>query len=329
MFNQEENYLLDQNDNIVENIFINNNQLSGFTFFDLECILITNNKLFQIFNLSANIFILAIYINYYLIQQFNSKLLYLNNTNLVNKNLYLNDNFYHRYLYNCCDESFILITIYCCLILPYLITKLLLYYKFKFVLAIRTNTLFDESLIRNVHNSIANLKICSKIVNLLQSICFFFIIRAIYFDKINDKLLTLIFRFFIIQELFPIIIIFLIIYINPSFNNQSLYLFFNNFISIIDIINFILCNQTRPFYYGRLSKKEKLDIIKKKINDISKNNIDFVKQSCSICLEEYEQKNRKKIVELPCKHIYHKRCLLKWMNIKTTCPICRFNLLEQ
>ncbi len=28
----------------------------------------------------------------------------------------------------------------------------------------------------------------------------------------------------------------------------------------------------------------------------------------------------------PCKHKYHKKCLLQWMNMKMECPTCRARL---
>jgi len=51
-----------------------------------------------------------------------------------------------------------------------------------------------------------------------------------------------------------------------------------------------------------------------KINNVS--NI-----TCIICLEE--QKINDEWIYLSCNHKYHKLCILHWINLKHTCPICR------
>jgi hypothetical protein len=43
---------------------------------------------------------------------------------------------------------------------------------------------------------------------------------------------------------------------------------------------------------------------------------------CSICLEI----NNNKIIKTCCDHEFHEKCLLEWMKISKTCPICRKNL---
>lgn len=46
--------------------------------------------------------------------------------------------------------------------------------------------------------------------------------------------------------------------------------------------------------------------------------------TCAICRDEViaEEKVRK----LPCSHCYHGDCILPWLNIRNTCPVCRFEL---
>ena len=41
---------------------------------------------------------------------------------------------------------------------------------------------------------------------------------------------------------------------------------------------------------------------------------------CVICQVEYEEEE--KVVALPCEHPYHADCIIKWLQIKKTCPIC-------
>ena len=42
---------------------------------------------------------------------------------------------------------------------------------------------------------------------------------------------------------------------------------------------------------------------------------------CCICLQNYL--NNEDIVRLPCKHIFHKRCIFIWFLNKQYCPLCK------
>ncbi|KAL0460146.1 UNVERIFIED_CONTAM: E3 ubiquitin-protein ligase SGR9, amyloplastic [Sesamum latifolium] len=46
---------------------------------------------------------------------------------------------------------------------------------------------------------------------------------------------------------------------------------------------------------------------------------------CSICLEELLKGEVTEVIRLPCSHIYHEICILKWLGKKQTCPYCRAN----
>ena len=43
--------------------------------------------------------------------------------------------------------------------------------------------------------------------------------------------------------------------------------------------------------------------------------------SCSICLEKYEI--NEKVVNLKCKHLFHKTCFQQWVAKSVYCPLCR------
>ncbi|KAJ2509716.1 hypothetical protein H4217_008207 [Coemansia sp. RSA 1939] len=45
------------------------------------------------------------------------------------------------------------------------------------------------------------------------------------------------------------------------------------------------------------------------------------KLDCGICMDEYNKDEE--VVELPCKHIYHKDCIEHWLKMNGTCPVCR------
>ncbi|AES69216.1 putative aminoacyltransferase, E1 ubiquitin-activating enzyme [Medicago truncatula] len=42
---------------------------------------------------------------------------------------------------------------------------------------------------------------------------------------------------------------------------------------------------------------------------------------CSICLVELSVGS--KAIRLPCSHIYHDECIMKWLDRSNTCPMCR------
>ncbi|KAG0441971.1 E3 ubiquitin-protein ligase SIRP1 [Dictyocoela muelleri] len=45
------------------------------------------------------------------------------------------------------------------------------------------------------------------------------------------------------------------------------------------------------------------------------------KRSCSVCINDINI--GEKAVKLLCKHIFHKKCIYRWMRVQKSCPICR------
>ncbi|KAJ0004893.1 hypothetical protein NQD34_011107 [Periophthalmus magnuspinnatus] len=43
-------------------------------------------------------------------------------------------------------------------------------------------------------------------------------------------------------------------------------------------------------------------------------------QTCAVCLEEFRTKDELGVC--PCSHAFHKKCLLKWLEIRSVCPMC-------
>ncbi len=72
---------------------------------------------------------------------------------------------------------------------------------------------------------------------------------------------------------------------------------------------------------------DKFNVFKRKIKKtrivpltlIKKDNI-FNEELCIICYVNFKKQN---YISLPCNHIYHEKCILKWLDNKMECPICK------
>jgi hypothetical protein len=47
---------------------------------------------------------------------------------------------------------------------------------------------------------------------------------------------------------------------------------------------------------------------------------------CVICYNDIDTSNRTAYMIAPCNHVFHKECLVQWMEVKMECPVCRHNL---
>lgn len=69
-------------------------------------------------------------------------------------------------------------------------------------------------------------------------------------------------------------------------------------------------------------------LAKDKINDIPKVEVAQEeverKLQCSVCWEDF--KLNETVRKLPCSHLFHEDCIVPWLNLHGTCPICRKSL---
>ncbi|KAG6577374.1 RING-H2 finger protein ATL8, partial [Cucurbita argyrosperma subsp. sororia] len=50
-----------------------------------------------------------------------------------------------------------------------------------------------------------------------------------------------------------------------------------------------------------------------------------VLSQCAICLEEFENTDLCRVFP-NCKHMFHTHCIVRWLGINQTCPVCRTQL---
>lgn len=76
------------------------------------------------------------------------------------------------------------------------------------------------------------------------------------------------------------------------------------------------------------------------LNGITMDNTEFIKNfktlvvkeykppqsECSICQSEYQQGDT--VMIFPCENVFHEKCLIPWLKIHSTCPICRKDVIQ-
>ncbi|KAM7523301.1 hypothetical protein LguiA_013203 [Lonicera macranthoides] len=53
----------------------------------------------------------------------------------------------------------------------------------------------------------------------------------------------------------------------------------------------------------------------------------YANNGCVICTDSFTVND--KAIRLPCKHVYHKDCIVEWLDQNNTCPLCRDKLPEE
>ncbi|KAM6600439.1 hypothetical protein CsatA_020048 [Cannabis sativa] len=62
------------------------------------------------------------------------------------------------------------------------------------------------------------------------------------------------------------------------------------------------------------------------LQELSDDDDGLSRETCSICLEKISSFGdcSSKGVEMPCSHVFHKDCIVQWLEISHLCPLCRY-----
>lgn len=86
--------------------------------------------------------------------------------------------------------------------------------------------------------------------------------------------------------------------------------------AVVVVAPYVITRGVFELYKFTLRRRIKKLIIKKSFKLKSED-------ICVICQDDY---NNDKCVQLYCNHKYHKKCIIRWLNEKLTCPLCNQNI---
>lgn len=76
-------------------------------------------------------------------------------------------------------------------------------------------------------------------------------------------------------------------------------------------------SQQRPASQETIENLKEIDITEDMYEENEKG--EKVAPTCAICTDEMKDK----AIELKCQHLYHRACIVKWIQIHNVCPVCR------
>jgi hypothetical protein len=78
---------------------------------------------------------------------------------------------------------------------------------------------------------------------------------------------------------------------------------------------------------NRNIQREALNIIRTRTTSYKLGKNDpHIGDECCICLDEF--KNRSKVSRIECCHVFHKKCIEKWLLERAVCPLCKFDVFD-
>lgn len=108
--------------------------------------------------------------------------------------------------------------------------------------------------------------------------------------------------------------------LRPLPSNISEFLMGSGFDRLLNQLAQLEVNGVGPLEHPPASKAaiESLPVIKILASHVP------MESQCAVCKEPFELDSEAR--EMPCKHIYHSDCILPWLSIRNSCPVCRHQL---
>lgn len=89
-------------------------------------------------------------------------------------------------------------------------------------------------------------------------------------------------------------------------------------------------NYYRKYLYFRVFKNNINKLIRlENINKLPHIELTLMNNNniCTICYNKINIEEEKTIIKLECNHLFHKKCIKKWLLLKARCPNCNLRIV--
>ncbi|KAK5832221.1 hypothetical protein PVK06_016021 [Gossypium arboreum] len=77
----------------------------------------------------------------------------------------------------------------------------------------------------------------------------------------------------------------------------------------------------RSYKWGDDEEQDRLPLKKRRR---LREGLSSTNKECAICLDEFSE--GEKVVSMPCTHVFHDGCIIKWLKTSHLCSLCRFQM---
>lgn len=110
-----------------------------------------------------------------------------------------------------------------------------------------------------------------------------------------------------------------------NFGNSGLSQFLNrhnNDQSFENLLNYLMMNDPNRHGTPPASKKILSSLPRVKISEGNFEN--YNKSDCLVCMDSYQ--DGEIVIKLKCQHIFHDNCIIDWLKLHNSCPVCRYEM---